>query len=54
MLLVNLRMDATYVKEGMNVNWVAEVSRISFFGPKRVCVNERANMSSSCLQLSAK
>ena len=26
MLLVNLRMDATYIKEGMNITWVAEVS----------------------------
>ena len=25
MLLVNLRMDATYIKEGMNINWVSEV-----------------------------
>ncbi|XP_068683125.1 adenylate kinase 7-like isoform X1 [Montipora foliosa] len=25
MLLVNLRMDATYVKEGMNISWVAEL-----------------------------
>ncbi|KAJ7383963.1 Adenylate kinase 7 [Desmophyllum pertusum] len=24
MLLVNLRMDATYIKEGMNINWVSE------------------------------
>jgi len=25
MLLVNLRMDATYIKEGMNISWVSEV-----------------------------
>ena len=25
MLLANLRMDATYIKEGMNIKWVAEV-----------------------------
>ncbi|XP_015758848.1 PREDICTED: adenylate kinase 7-like [Acropora digitifera] len=25
MLLVNLRMDATYIKEGMNITWVAEL-----------------------------
>ena len=25
MLLVNLRMDATYIKEGMNINWISEV-----------------------------
>ncbi|CAH3043480.1 unnamed protein product [Pocillopora meandrina] len=24
LLLVNLRMDATYIKEGMNINWVSE------------------------------
>ena len=25
MLLVNLRMDAGFVREGMNINWKAEV-----------------------------
>ena len=25
MLLVNLRMDAGYVREGMNINWKGEV-----------------------------
>ena len=29
MLLVNLRMDATYIKEGMNITWVAEVRSLS-------------------------
>lgn len=28
LLLVNLRMDATYIKEGMNINWVSEVRNI--------------------------
>ena len=32
MLLVNLRMDATYIKEGMNVNWVSEVrTKVTFY-----------------------
>ena len=29
MLLVNLRMDATYIKEGMNITCVAEVRSLS-------------------------
>lgn len=28
MLLVNLRMDSTYIKEGMNVKWTAAVSPV--------------------------
>ena len=29
MLLVNLRMDAGYVREGMNINWKGEVNNQS-------------------------
>lgn len=32
MLLVNLRMDATYIKEGMNISWVSEVrTKVTFY-----------------------
>ena len=31
MLLVNLRMDATYIKEGMNIAWVSEVRTVEIF-----------------------
>ena len=31
MLLVNLRMDATYIREGMNINWVSEVEEQLIF-----------------------
>ena len=30
MLLVNLRMDATYIKEGMNISWVSEVIKNNY------------------------
>ena len=37
MLLVNLRMDATFIKEGMNIKWAAGVCHLKFSNPLIVC-----------------